>query len=72
MSTFGVFVKYTFGTAETNQPEFNFVAAGDFGCGKNANRTITNMLLREPEVVIGLGTYRIKKLQTVGFTLFLH
>jgi hypothetical protein len=52
LSTFGIFLKYTYGTAETNESDFNFVAAGDFGCGKNANRTITNMLLREPEVVI--------------------
>ena len=58
---FGIFVKYTFGTAETNESEFNFVAAGDFGCGKNANRTITNMLLREPEVVIGLGDLSYQK-----------
>ena len=27
---FGIFVKFTFGTAETNESEFNFVAAGDF------------------------------------------
>jgi Calcineurin-like phosphoesterase len=61
LSTFGIFEKYTFGTAETNESDFNFVAAGDFGCGKNANRTITNMLLREPEVVIGLGDLSYQK-----------
>jgi hypothetical protein len=51
----------SFGTVETNNSDFNFVAAGDFGCGKNANRTITNMLTREPEVVIGLGDLSYQK-----------
>jgi hypothetical protein len=53
--------EYVFGTAETDNLDFNFVAAGDFGCGKNANRTITNMLAREPEVVIGLGDLSYQK-----------
>ncbi|MDW0249015.1 MAG: hypothetical protein QN702_05255, partial [Nitrososphaeraceae archaeon] len=60
-STFTIFVNYAFGTAQANNSEFNFVAAGDFGCGKNANRTITNMLLRQPEVVIGLGDLSYQK-----------
>lgn len=72
LSTFGIFVKYTFGTAETNESDFNFVAAGDFGCGMNANRTITNILLREPEAVIGLGDLSYQKLQIVGSMLFPH
>lgn len=61
LSTFGIFVTHTFAAAQTNQSDFNFVAAGDFGCGKNANRTITNMLSREPEVVIGLGDLSYQK-----------
>lgn len=60
-STITIFVNYAFGTAQANNSEFNFVAAGDFGCGKNANRTITNMLLRQPEVVIGLGDLSYQK-----------
>jgi Calcineurin-like phosphoesterase len=60
-STFTIFVNYAFGTAQANNSEFNFVAAGDFGCGKNANRTITNMLLRQPEVVIALGDLSYQK-----------
>ena len=61
LSTIGIFVTHTFAAAQTNQSDFNFVAAGDFGCGKNANRTITNMLTREPEVVIGLGDLSYQK-----------
>lgn len=53
--------EHVFGTAETDNLDFNFVAAGDFGCGNNANRTITNMLIREPEVVIGLGDLSYQK-----------
>jgi hypothetical protein len=59
--TFGIFIERSFGAVETNNSNFNFVAAGDFGCGKNANRTITNMLSREPEVVIGLGDLSYQK-----------
>jgi len=61
LSTVGIFVTLTFGAAETNQSDFNFVAAGDFGCGRNANRTITNMLAQEPELVIGLGDLSYQK-----------
>jgi hypothetical protein len=61
MITFGIFIEKSFGTVETDNSDFNFVAAGDFGCGKNANRTITNMLVKEPEVVIGLGDLSYQK-----------
>jgi len=59
--TFGIFIEKSYGIVGTNNSDFNFVAAGDFGCGKNANRTITNMLTREPEVVIGLGDLSYQK-----------
>lgn len=29
-------------------PDFNFVAAGDYGCGDNARRTINNMINKKP------------------------
>jgi len=61
LSTVGIFVTHTFGAVETNQSDFNFVAAGDFGCGRNANRTITSMLAKEPELVIGLGDLSYQK-----------
>ncbi len=59
--TLGIFVEYVFGSVAGDNLDFNFVAAGDFGCGKNANRTITNMLVRQPEVVIGLGDLSYQK-----------
>ena len=34
---------------------FNFVAAGDFGCGDEPNRTIEGMIEKDPEIVIALG-----------------
>jgi hypothetical protein len=30
----------------------NFVAAGDFGCGDEPNRTIEGMIKKDPEIVI--------------------
>jgi hypothetical protein len=69
LSTIIIFVTHTFGAARTNQSDFNFVAAGDFGCSKNANRTITNMLVREPEVVIGLGDLSYQKTADCWFDL---
>ena len=34
---------------------FNFVAAGDFGCGLESNKTINGMIEKNPELVIALG-----------------
>ena len=52
---------YNFVYAETedrtkdNIQDFNFVAAGDFGCGDEPNRTIAGMTKEDPEIVIALG-----------------
>jgi len=35
--------------------QFNFVAAGDFGCSVEANTTVTNMVKKNPEIVLALG-----------------
>jgi hypothetical protein len=35
--------------------KFNFVAAGDFGCGDEPNRTIDGMFKKSPELTIALG-----------------
>ena len=35
--------------------DFNFVAAGDFGCSGKANKTITVMKSTNPEIVLALG-----------------
>lgn len=41
--------------------DFNFVAAGDFGCGHEANRTIGGMVNKDPENVIALGDLSYNK-----------
>jgi predicted phosphodiesterase len=38
-----------------NFQKFNFVTAGDFGCGDEPNRTIDGMIKKNPELVIALG-----------------
>jgi hypothetical protein len=35
--------------------DFNFVAAGDMGCGDESNKSILGMIEKEPEIVIALG-----------------
>jgi predicted MPP superfamily phosphohydrolase len=47
------------GTKEGRQ--FNFVAAGDFGCSAEANRTVTDMVKKNPEIVLALGDLSYEK-----------
>jgi calcineurin-like phosphoesterase family protein len=35
--------------------QFNFVAAGDFSCTSEANRTVANMVKKDPEILLALG-----------------
>ena len=42
---------------EINKTEFNFVAAGDWGCGHEAIHTFSMMKSMEPELYLGLGDY---------------
>ena len=69
LCTFAFFVTYTFAALQTNQSDFNFVAAGDFGCGINANRTISNMLIKKPELMIGLGDLSYQKTPDCWFNI---
>ena len=51
--------------AQTNStaltlPDFNFAAAGDWGCNSNTNKTIISMQSKNPELVLGLGDYSYK------------
>ena len=41
-------------------PDFNFAAAGDWGCNSNTNKTVMNMQGKNPELVLGLGDYSYK------------
>ena len=47
------------GTKEGQQ--FNFVAAGDFGGSAESNRTVTNMVKKNPEIVLALGDLSYEK-----------
>ena len=43
--------------AQATIPDFNFAAVGDWGNGVNAQNTINNIQLGNPELVLGLGDY---------------
>jgi Calcineurin-like phosphoesterase len=47
-------------TAAATLPDFNFAAAGDWGCNSNTNKTIISMQSKNPELVLGLGDYSYK------------
>jgi predicted phosphodiesterase len=40
---------------ENGEENFNFAAAGDFGCSTNTENTVENMQSKEPEIVLALG-----------------
>jgi len=40
--------------------DFNFAAAGDWGCTPNTNNTINSIVQKNPELVLGLGDYSYK------------
>lgn len=41
--------------AKKTLPDFNFAAVGDFGCYDEANRTVSNIINKKPELVLALG-----------------
>src|SRR5215216_5799597 len=41
--------------------EFNFAAAGDWGCTEDTTNTVNNTLDKKPELVLGLGDYSYNK-----------
>ena len=45
------------GGEESDEAEFNFVAAGDWGCDHEAVHTLSMMKRMEPELYLGLGDY---------------
>jgi len=49
--------------------KFNFVVAGDFGCGDEAKKTIEMMSSKQPELVIALGDLAYKKNPDCWFKL---
>ena len=49
-------------------PDFNFGAAGDWGCTSNTDATLTNMNGKGPERVFGLGDYSYASTGSCFFT----
>jgi predicted phosphodiesterase len=46
---------YGLNDTDNGEVNFNFAAAGDFGCSENTQSTIANMQRQEPELVLALG-----------------
>jgi phosphodiesterase/alkaline phosphatase D-like protein len=51
---------YDNSTISSKLNEFNFVAAGDFGCNREAKTTIKDMASMKPELVLALGDLAYK------------
>lgn len=49
--------------------DFNFVAAGDFGCSERANRTIAGMMSKSPEIIIATGDLSYERQPDCWFSL---
>ncbi len=47
--------------------DYNFVAAGDWGCTSNTDATVNNMVSKNPERVLGLGDYSYASTGTCWF-----
>ena len=61
---------YSFEAVGDNKSEnFNFVAAGDYGCSKNAKNTINSMQDKKPELVLPLGDLSVDKTATCWLDL---
>lgn len=57
-------------TAEQNDGgHFNFVAAGDWGCGNDAQNTFAVMKKMEPELYLGLGDYSYESTMDCWYTI---
>jgi hypothetical protein len=50
-------------------PNFRFVAAGDFGCSGEANRTVANIITMSPRLVLGLGDFAYRSEAECWFNL---
>jgi predicted MPP superfamily phosphohydrolase len=47
--------------AQQQEPDFSFVAAGDWGCDEKAQRTVQNMQNKTPDLVLALGDLSYQK-----------
>jgi hypothetical protein len=52
-----VIISNTIHHASAALPDWNFAAAGDWGCTVDAVNTVNNMVNKDPELVLGLGDF---------------
>jgi hypothetical protein len=50
-------------------PDFNFAAAGDWGCTPISRNTVNNIIAKDPELVLGLGDYSYEDKANCWFQL---
>jgi hypothetical protein len=55
-----IFNSFNYSSYAFGSSNFNFAAAGDFGCNGNTEDTIDNIVDKDPELVLGLGDYSYK------------
>lgn len=48
---------YAYALNQSSIADFNFGAAGDWGCTPNSKKTVENIIDKSPELVLGLGDY---------------
>jgi Calcineurin-like phosphoesterase/Iron/zinc purple acid phosphatase-like protein C len=54
---------------KTSSADFNFAAAGDWGCFRWTNQTVDNIVDKDPELVLGLGDYAYRNNATCWFQI---
>ena len=57
---------------QSGHNDFNFVAAGDWGCDKKLHETVTNMQNKSPELVLALGNLSYQKEADCWFQMMSH
>src|SRR5262245_35812439 len=53
----------------SNDIDFNFVAAGDWGCDSKAHDTVNNMQNKSPEIILALGDLSYQKSANCWFEM---
>jgi predicted MPP superfamily phosphohydrolase len=56
------------GTIENNLTDFNFAAAGDFGCSDKAKNTVSNIMKMKPELILLTGDLSYQKNATCWYS----
>jgi hypothetical protein len=64
--TFTILFTFSGNLVQPAYGDFNFGAAGDWGCNSNTEATVANMDNKNPEVAFGLGDYSYETTEDVG------